>query len=148
MGRGVPDIALQSSSYVMVYKAKDSKPDFTHVASGTSCSTNVRLYDSFHPPSTTLRFPSSITRLSFDVQTAAAIFSLLNDFRLAEGKAPLGWLNPWLYGAGWTGYQDLPGFTDIIAGTNPGCGTLGFSAIPGWDPVRPARAILFVFDFC
>jgi tripeptidyl-peptidase-1 len=27
------------------------------------------------------------------------------------------------------------GFHDITKGTNPGCGTLGFSASKGWDPV-------------
>ena len=26
-------------------------------------------------------------------------------------------------------------FNDITNGTNPGCGTEGFSAQPGWDPV-------------
>ena len=26
-------------------------------------------------------------------------------------------------------------FNDITNGTNPGCGTVGFSAQPGWDPV-------------
>ncbi|KAH8993092.1 hypothetical protein EDB86DRAFT_3045606 [Lactarius hatsudake] len=42
---------------------------------------------------------------------------------------PLGFLNPWLYGVG------LPGINDIISGSNPGCGTDGFSAAVGWDPV-------------
>ena len=27
------------------------------------------------------------------------------------------------------------GFNDVINGTNPGCGTLGFNATKGWDPV-------------
>ncbi|KAF8265095.1 peptidase S8/S53 domain-containing protein [Lactarius quietus] len=27
------------------------------------------------------------------------------------------------------------GFNDITSGSNPGCGTEGFSAVPGWDPV-------------
>ena len=26
-------------------------------------------------------------------------------------------------------------FNDITNGTNPGCGTEGFNATPGWDPV-------------
>ncbi|KAF8257385.1 peptidase S8/S53 domain-containing protein [Lactarius quietus] len=42
---------------------------------------------------------------------------------------PLGFLNPWLYGGG------LAGLNDITRGSNPGCGTPGFSAIVGWDPV-------------
>ncbi|KAH9180562.1 subtilisin-like protein [Lactarius sanguifluus] len=59
----------------------------------------------------------------------AGIISLLNDHRLSQGKRPLGFLNPWLYGGG------LNGFNDIVSGSNPGCNTDGFSAIVGWDPV-------------
>ncbi|KAH9063919.1 subtilisin-like protein [Lactarius vividus] len=63
------------------------------------------------------------------VPTVAAIISLLNDYLLSTGRNPLGFLNPWLYGL------SPSGFNDIISGSNPGCGTDGFSAIPGWDPV-------------
>ncbi|KAH9071521.1 subtilisin-like protein [Lactarius deliciosus] len=59
----------------------------------------------------------------------AGIISLLNDYRLSQGKRPLGFLNPWIYGGG------LEGFNDIVSGSNPGCNTDGFSAIVGWDPV-------------
>ncbi|KAH9025026.1 subtilisin-like protein [Lactarius pseudohatsudake] len=59
----------------------------------------------------------------------AGIISLLNDLRLSQGKSPLGFLNPWLYGGG------LNGFNDIVSGSNPGCNTDGFSAVVGWDPV-------------
>ncbi|KAH8982283.1 subtilisin-like protein [Lactarius akahatsu] len=59
----------------------------------------------------------------------AGIISLLNDYLLSTGKSPLGFLNPWLYGLG------AAGFNDIASGSNPGCGTDGFSAIYGWDPV-------------
>ncbi|KAF8266337.1 peptidase S8/S53 domain-containing protein [Lactarius quietus] len=45
------------------------------------------------------------------------------------GKPPLGFLNPWLYGGG------LAGLNDITSGSNPGCGTNGFPAIVEWDPV-------------
>ncbi|KAF8258722.1 subtilisin-like protein [Lactarius quietus] len=61
--------------------------------------------------------------------TVAGIVSLLNDHLLSIGKKPLGFLNPWLYGLG------VVGMNDIKSGTNPGCGTAGFSAIVGWDPV-------------
>jgi hypothetical protein len=110
-------------------------PGQIHVASGTSCSTNVRLYDSYPLlQSPVLRYPSSSTSLSSDVQSATAFFSLLNDYLLSKGKAPLAFVDPWLYEFG---------FKDITSGNNPG----GFSAIEGWDPVRPARPCLFVFDF-
>ncbi|KAH9010436.1 subtilisin-like protein [Lactarius pseudohatsudake] len=59
----------------------------------------------------------------------AGIISLLNDYRLSQGKPPLGFLNPWLYGGG------LNGLNDIVSGSNPGCNTNGFSAAVGWDPV-------------
>ncbi|KAH9060187.1 subtilisin-like protein [Lactarius vividus] len=59
----------------------------------------------------------------------ASIISLLNDYLLSVGRTPLGFLNPWLYGVG------LPGINDVISGSNPGCDTDGFSAAVGWDPV-------------
>ncbi|KAH9052708.1 tripeptidyl-peptidase, partial [Lactarius vividus] len=64
----------------------------------------------------------------------AGIISLLNDHRLSQGKRPLGFLNPWLHGA--TGGLN-PSMT--VSGSNPGCNTDGFSAIVGWDPVRPTN---------
>ncbi|KAH8995019.1 subtilisin-like protein [Lactarius akahatsu] len=63
------------------------------------------------------------------VPTVAAIISLLNDYLLSMGRGPLGFLNPWLYGLG------PSSFNDITSGSNPGCGTDGFSAVAGWDPV-------------
>ncbi|KAH9164895.1 subtilisin-like protein [Lactarius sanguifluus] len=59
----------------------------------------------------------------------AGIISLLNDWLISIGQDPLGFLNPWLYGRG------LAALNDITEGSNPGCGTDGFSAIAGWDPV-------------
>ncbi|KAI9451126.1 subtilisin-like protein [Lactarius psammicola] len=50
-----------------------------------------------------------------------------------SGAAPVGahsgFLNPWLYSNG------RAGINDITSGSNPGCGTDGFSAVTGWDPV-------------
>ncbi|KAI9452110.1 subtilisin-like protein [Lactarius psammicola] len=59
----------------------------------------------------------------------AGIISLLNDYRISKGISPFGFLNPWLYSDGLTGIKD------ITAGWNPGCGTDGFPAVVGWDPV-------------
>ncbi|KAF8268737.1 peptidase S8/S53 domain-containing protein [Lactarius quietus] len=61
--------------------------------------------------------------------TVAGIISLLNDYQLSKGRPALGFLNPWLYGDGFAGMRD------IATGSNPGCGTDGFSAAIGWDPV-------------
>ncbi|KAN0113839.1 serine protease [Russula decolorans] len=51
--------------------------------------------------------------------TATGVISLLNDFLISKGKSALGFLNPLIYSTG----------------SNPGCGTSGFSAVKGWDPV-------------
>jgi len=61
---------------------------------------------------------------------SAAILSAVNDARLAIGKGPMGFINPTIYTA-----NGMLAFNDITNGTNPGCGTVGFYAQPGWDPV-------------
>lgn len=58
----------------------------------------------------------------------ASIINLLNEERLEQGKGPIGFLNP-------TIYKHPEMFNDITIGGNPGCGTEGFPASPGWDPV-------------
>ncbi|KAI1748924.1 peptidase S8/S53 domain-containing protein [Xylaria castorea] len=58
----------------------------------------------------------------------AGIVNLLNEERIAIGKGPIGFLNPTLY-------AHPQAFNDITIGNNPGCGTGGFNATPGWDPV-------------
>ena len=65
---------------------------------------------------------------SCSTPTFAGIVGLLNDARVGAGKGGLGWLNPLLY-------AHPEAFTDISAGSNPGCGTEGFPAVKGWDPV-------------
>ncbi|KAH8978359.1 subtilisin-like protein [Lactarius hatsudake] len=70
--------------------------------------------------------------------TVAGIIALLNDYLISRGSTPLGFLNPWLYGAG------LPGLNDITSGSNPGCNTDGFPAIAGWDPVTGLGTLDFI----
>merc|ERR1711865_109085 len=64
--------------------------------------------------------------------TAAGIFGLLNDLRLQNGKATLGFLNPMLY-------QNADAFYDVTAGSSyAGCGIFdrkGWPAAKGWDAV-------------
>ncbi|SJL05011.1 related to Tripeptidyl-peptidase sed3 [Armillaria ostoyae] len=60
----------------------------------------------------------------------ASIISLLNDRLIAAGKPVLGFLNPFLYAN-----LTATAFFDITTGNNPGCGTNGFPARAGWDPV-------------
>ncbi|KAG2041998.1 peptidase S8/S53 domain-containing protein [Suillus americanus] len=61
--------------------------------------------------------------------TFASFVSMLNDARINVGKTPLGFLNPFLYSTGYTALND------ITMGNNPGCGTQGFNATTGWDPI-------------
>lgn len=73
--------------------------------------------------------PYPVSGTSCSSPTVAGVISLLNDLRLREGQAPLGFLNPLIYGK-------LAGaLTDIVKGSNPGCDTQGFPALPGWDAV-------------
>ncbi|KUJ19762.1 subtilisin-like protein [Mollisia scopiformis] len=58
---------------------------------------------------------------------AAAIFSLVNDALISEGRPALGWLNPWIYS------KASKAFKDVVAGSNTGCNTAGFPAKIGWD---------------
>ncbi|KAI0062174.1 family S53 protease [Artomyces pyxidatus] len=66
----------------------------------------------------------------------AGMIALLNDELIAAKKSPLGFLNPFIY-------QNSDIFTDITAGTNPGCGTNGFIAGKGWDPVTGVGSPVF-----
>lgn len=60
--------------------------------------------------------------------TFGGIIALVNDARIAAGKSPLGFLNPFIY-------ANPSMFNDVTTGNNPGCGTPGFYAAAGWDPV-------------
>jgi tripeptidyl-peptidase I len=121
-GRGVPDIAAQATGFRFFNYSIEYR------SGGTSVAT---------PVSVSLGHPSSSDRLIAILQIVAGIISLLNDNLLSQGKPPLGFLNPWLYGRG------LAGLNDITIGSNPGCGTGGFPAVDGWDPVSPAMVIFF-----
>ena len=63
----------------------------------------------------------------------ASVVALINDARLSKGMPPVGFLNPMLYAKG------AAALNDITRGSNPGCGTEGFPAAKGWDPVSELR---------
>jgi len=75
------------------------------------------------------RLPYPVSGTSCSSPTFAGVVSLLNDLRLKNGQAPLGFLPPLLYS------KLAPTFTDIVSGSNPGCDTKGFPALAGWDAV-------------
>ncbi|KAK1990611.1 Pro-kumamolisin [Colletotrichum falcatum] len=70
--------------------------------------------------------------LSFGTSASApvvgSIINLINEKRIAAGKGPVGFINPTLYA-----HPEI--LNDVTNGNNPGCGTQGFSAVQGWDPV-------------
>ncbi|KDQ49683.1 hypothetical protein JAAARDRAFT_200608 [Jaapia argillacea MUCL 33604] len=71
---------------------------------------------------------SLMTGTSCSTPIFSSVIALLNDRLGAVGRPPLGFLNPFLYAN--------PGvFNDITHGSNVGCGSTGFPAEVGWDPV-------------
>ena len=66
---------------------------------------------------------------SASAPTAASVIALVNDALVAAGKAPLGFLNPFLYSNG------SSGFVDVTSGSASGCDVAGFPAVAGWDAV-------------
>ncbi|KAK0805019.1 hypothetical protein LTR75_007450 [Friedmanniomyces endolithicus] len=56
-----------------------------------------------------------------------ALVTRINEERIRAGKGPVGFINPTLYEHPYV-------LNDIVNGSNPGCGTNGFSCAPGWDP--------------
>jgi len=67
---------------------------------------------------------------SASAPVVASIITLINDARIAKGKGPVGFINPTIYNPLFSG-----AFNDITSGHNSGCGTNGFQATSGWDPV-------------
>jgi tripeptidyl-peptidase-1 len=59
-----------------------------------------------------------------------AMITNINDARLAVGKPPVGFINPAIYSS-----RFREAYNDITNGSNSGCGTDGFNATKGWDPV-------------
>lgn len=91
--------------------------------------------------------PHLIGGTSASAPAFAGLVGMLNDNRIAHGKKPLGFLNPWLYSD-----AVAKTFTDITRGRSTGCdgtrfGTTpiegnpaivpgaGWDAVVGWDPV-------------
>lgn len=69
-----------------------------------------------------------VSGTSASTPTFASIIAIINEHRAAAGKGPVGFVKPALY-------ANPHVLNDITEGRNPGCGTEGFSAVTGWDPV-------------
>ncbi|KAJ7595053.1 subtilisin-like protein [Mycena floridula] len=59
-----------------------------------------------------------------------SMITMVNDLRISKGKGPVGFINPVIYSSSFS-----KAFHDITSGGNRGCGTPGFTATTGWDPV-------------
>lgn len=57
-----------------------------------------------------------------------AVLTLVNEHRLAANMSTVGFVNEILYA-----HPEV--FTDVTEGSNPNCGSTGFKAAAGWDPV-------------
>jgi len=84
--------------------------------------------------------------------TAAALLTIANDYRLAHGLSPLGFVNPLLYqnvysGAGAYTQEYSNSYWDIMMGDNK-CGTQGQQCCPyGWAAARGWDAITGLGSF-
>jgi tripeptidyl-peptidase I len=95
----------------------------------------------------------SVGGTSASAPTFAALVSLVNNKLVAQGRSPLGFMNPWLYAAASPG----GGLTDITEGGSRGCTAAsqysglptpavpgaGWNATAGWDPVTGLGTPLF-----
>jgi tripeptidyl-peptidase-1 len=69
---------------------------------------------------------AGVAGTSASCPVVAGIFAKLNGLRLAAGKPPLGFLNPFIY-------KNPSGFQDVTKGCNKASSSHGFTAVKGWD---------------
>ena len=98
-------------------------------------------FTSYFYPNGTL-YPYAVEQLVDGTSMATPIFAsvvaLINDQRLAANMSSLGFINPALY----TAPSSI--FNDIVDGNNANCNTDGFAAQPGWDAVTGFGSPKFV----
>jgi tripeptidyl-peptidase-1 len=106
--------------------------DTTHTAVNSNFNHSGRAYPDVSAQSTNFVIVVSgsaelVDGTSCATPTFSSVIQLLNSDRLSLGKAPLGFLNPWLYS------NATAGLTDIKSGKNTGCSGVisgaGFSAV-------------------
>ncbi|KAG9232005.1 peptidase S8/S53 domain-containing protein [Amylocarpus encephaloides] len=111
--------------------------DKTHTAVSPYFNASGRAYPDVSAQATNflvvlLGSTSAVSGTSAATPTFASVIQLLNSERIEAGKKGLGFLNPWLYGVG------ASGMNDITAGKITGCsgviGGAGFTGVSGWDP--------------
>jgi tripeptidyl-peptidase-1 len=113
MSRGYPDLSANGVNYVITVDGNFSR------VFGTSKSISV--------------LPAYSSANIFVAKGASSpvvgsILTLINSARMFAGKGSIGFINPTIYEYPWV-------LNDITKGSNQGCGTSGFTAVEGWDPV-------------
>ena len=77
--------------------------------------------------------PMPVDGTSCAAPTFAGVISLVNDHLIRSGRAPMGFLNPFIY-------ENMAALTDVNSGCQAGCVGGGFCSQAGWDPVTGAGA--------
>lgn len=80
---------------------------------------------------------SAVAGTSAACPVAAAMLAQINDKRLAAGKSSLGFVNPALYSAGQSAYND------VTTGVTSGAYFAGFPAAAGWDAATGWGSVKF-----
>ncbi|KAF2674224.1 subtilisin-like protein [Microthyrium microscopicum] len=79
---------------------------------------------------------SLIYGTSASAPALGGILTLINEQRLNAGKNTIGFINPVLY-------ENPQMMKDVVKGQNRGCGTTGFDATTGWDPLTGLGTPIF-----
>lgn len=99
----------------------------TNTVNGSTNSTQISANGANYVISVNETF-SLVYGTSASSPTFATIIAIINEQRHAQGKGPIGFINPALY-------NNPEVLTDITEGNNPNCNTDGFTAVAGWDPL-------------
>jgi tripeptidyl-peptidase-1 len=125
--------AAQVASYLKLAASKGVLPDSKYFNSAGRAYPDVAaLGGETNPYCVSVHSGGSfegVAGTSASTPVVSGIFAQLNNVRLSEGKASLGWLNPLIY-------ANPQCFQDIDDGSQNNCtpGTTGFAALTGWDP--------------
>lgn len=137
--RGYPDVSVNGANYVTAVDGQFSLSygtsgeffffsSFPPLKSGVGAPLGLLVFCiSDHPRRRTVLTSRCDTYIA-SAPVFASMINMINEKRIQAGKKPVGFVNPALY-------ANPQVMNDIKIGNNPGCGTKGFEAVPGWDPL-------------
>ena len=115
-GRGYPDVSANGDNIAVYVGGRAGREGGTSASKPSSFIISVCHCD------------DQLMRRHSGTPIFASITNRINEARLGAGKGPVGFISPVLYA-----HPEV--LNDITNGTNPGCGTNGFEAVKGWDPL-------------